>query len=255
MDLARLERRQVADELLEVHRAVDTAALQVDEIRAAPFEVAADARVARGQGAAHIQRDVASDLGAGQRAPADDVQVALDARVAYAAEANDAATRALVVAALGRERERAGEVGELEEVGGGAYLAALVDYVPTAANIAYYCRIIKEKALIRRLINTATEIVTRGYDDQSEVAELLDHAQKAIFEISENKLRPAFFPVSTVLKDTIKNIELLYEKKEHVTGVPTGFVDLDEKTAGFQRELEKIRARVTAIEDQLADLS
>jgi replicative DNA helicase len=125
--------------------------------------------------------------------------------------------------------------GELEEVGGGAYLATLVDYVPTAANIAYYCRIIKEKGLIRRLINAATDIVTRGYDDQMEVAELLDNAQKAIFEISENKLRPAFFPVSSVLKETIKNIELLYEKKEHVTGVPTGFVDLDEKTAGFQR--------------------
>src|SRR5512136_430549 len=125
--------------------------------------------------------------------------------------------------------------GELEEVGGGAYLATLVDYVPTAANIAYYCRIIKEKGLIRRLINAATDIVTRGYDDQMEVAELLDTAQKVIFEISENKLRPAFFPVSEVLKDTIKNIELLYEKKEHITGVPTGFIDLDEKTAGFQR--------------------
>ncbi len=125
--------------------------------------------------------------------------------------------------------------GELEEVGGGAYLATLVDYVPTAANIAYYCKIVKEKGLTRRLISAATDIVTRGYDDQMEVAELLDNAQKVIFEISENKLRPAFFPVSAVLKDTIKNIELLYEKKEHVTGVPTGFIDLDEKTAGFQR--------------------
>jgi len=125
--------------------------------------------------------------------------------------------------------------GELEEVGGAAYLATLVDYVPTAANIAYYCRIVKEKGLTRLLISAATDIVTRGYDDQMEVAELLDNAQKVIFEISENKLRPAFFPVSAVLKDTIKNIELLYERKEHITGVPTGFVDLDEKTAGFQR--------------------
>src|SRR5512136_404619 len=125
--------------------------------------------------------------------------------------------------------------GELEEVGGGAYLATLVDYVPTAANIAYYCRIVKEKGLTRRLISAATDIVTSGYDDHMEVAELLDNAQKVIFEISENKLRPAFFPVSAVLKDTIKNIELLYEKKEHITGVPTGFVDVDDKTAGFQR--------------------
>ncbi|HEX2769242.1 MAG TPA: replicative DNA helicase [Geobacteraceae bacterium] len=124
---------------------------------------------------------------------------------------------------------------ELEEVGGGAYLATLVDYVPTAANIAYYCKIVKEKGLTRRLISAATDIVTRGYDDQMEVEELLDNAQKVIFEISENKLRPAFFPVSVVLRDTIKNIELLYERKEHVTGVPTGFTDLDDKTAGFQR--------------------
>jgi len=125
--------------------------------------------------------------------------------------------------------------GELEEVGGGAYLATLVDYVPTAANISYYCRIVKEKGLTRKLITAATEIVTRGFDDQVEVEELLDRAQQTIFEISENKLRPAFYPVGAVLKDTIRNLEQLYEKKEHVTGVPTGFVDLDDKTAGFQR--------------------
>jgi len=125
--------------------------------------------------------------------------------------------------------------GELEEVGGGAFLASLVDYVPTAANVAYYCKIVKEKGLSRKLITAATEIVTRGYDDQVEVEELLDKAQQTIFEISENKLRPAFYPVGAVLKDTIRNLELLYEKKEHITGVPTGFIDLDEKTAGFQR--------------------
>ena len=125
--------------------------------------------------------------------------------------------------------------GELEEIGGGAYLVTLVDYVPTAANIAYYCRIVKEKAITRKLITAATDIVTRGYDDQMLVEELLDEAQKVIFEISENKLRPAFYPVSAILKDTIRNIEVLYERKEHVTGIPTGFIDLDEMTAGFQR--------------------
>jgi replicative DNA helicase len=125
--------------------------------------------------------------------------------------------------------------GELEEVGGGAYLATLVDYVPTAANIAYYCKIAKEKALSRRIISAATDIVTRGYDEQVEVEELLDSAQKVIFEISENKLRPAFFPVGVIVKDAIRNLEVLYEQKEHVTGVPTGYVDLDGKTAGFQR--------------------
>ncbi len=125
--------------------------------------------------------------------------------------------------------------GELDEVGGAPYLATLVDYVPTAANIAYYCRIVKEKGITRSLISAATDIVTQGYDGQTEVEELLDNAQKVIFEISENKLRPAFYPVAAILKDTIRNLELLYEKKEHVTGIPTGFLDLDDKTAGFQR--------------------
>ncbi|MBJ6727820.1 replicative DNA helicase [Geomesophilobacter sediminis] len=123
--------------------------------------------------------------------------------------------------------------GELEEVGGGAYLATLVDYVPMAANIAYYCKIVKEKAITRKLITAATDIVTKGFEDKVDVDELLDGAQKAIFEISENKIKPAYYQVCDVLKDTMKNIELLYEKKEQITGVPTGYIDLDKMTAGF----------------------
>jgi replicative DNA helicase len=125
--------------------------------------------------------------------------------------------------------------GELEEVGGGAYLATLVDYVPTAANIAYYSRIVKEKAIARNLITAATEIVTDGYDEQADIEELLDKAQKTIFDISENKIKTPYHQLNTILKDSIKYIEELFEKKEHVTGVPTGFIDLDRKTAGFQR--------------------
>ncbi|GFO55828.1 replicative DNA helicase [Geomonas sp. Red276] len=123
--------------------------------------------------------------------------------------------------------------GELEEVGGGAYLATLVDYVPMAANIAYYCKIVKEKGLTRKLISAATDLVSQGFEDKVDVEELLDTAQKVIFEIGENKLRPAYYQVSDILKDTIKNIELLYEKKELITGVPTGYTDLDKMTAGF----------------------
>jgi len=125
--------------------------------------------------------------------------------------------------------------GELEEVGGGAYLATLVDYVPTAANIAYYSRIVKEKAIARNLISVATEIVTDGYDEQSEIEELLDKAQRTIFDISENRIKSPYHQLNTILKDSIKYIEELFEKKDHVTGVPTGFLDLDQKTAGFQR--------------------
>ncbi|MDD2319806.1 MAG: replicative DNA helicase [Geobacteraceae bacterium] len=124
--------------------------------------------------------------------------------------------------------------GELEEVGGAPYLATLVDYVPTAANIAYYSKIVKEKAIARNLISAATEIVTDGYDDQSEIEELLDKAQKSIFEIAEDRIKTPYYQVNLILKDTIKYIGELYEKKESTTGVPTGFIDLDLKTAGFQ---------------------
>ncbi len=125
--------------------------------------------------------------------------------------------------------------GELDEVGGGAYLATLVDYVPTAANIVYYCKIVKERATVRSLITAATEIVTQSYEEQSDVNELLDLAQKSIFAISENKLRPSYYPVGAILKETIRNIEQLYERKEHLTGVSSGFIDLDNMTAGLQK--------------------
>jgi len=124
--------------------------------------------------------------------------------------------------------------GELEEVGGAAYLANLVDYVPTAANIAYYCRIVKEKSVNRKLISVATEIATRSYDEQSDVNELLDKAQKDIYEIAENKLRPQYVQVRDVIKDTFKILQSLHSRKELITGTPSGYVDLDHMTAGFQ---------------------
>ncbi len=123
--------------------------------------------------------------------------------------------------------------GELDEVGGSAYLATLVDFVPTAANIVYYCRLVKEKAISRHLIRAATEIATRGYEG-GEVEQILDWAEKSIFEITGMKTRPSFFSTREILKDTFKTIEKLFERKELVTGVPTGFSDLDTMTAGLQ---------------------
>ena len=123
--------------------------------------------------------------------------------------------------------------GELEAVGGSTYLATLVDYVPTAANISYYCKLVKEKSVARKLIEASTEIATKGYEG-GDMEEILDQAEKAIFEISENRIRPSYYPVKDILKDTFKSIELLYERKELVTGVPTGYHDLDKMTAGLQ---------------------
>jgi replicative DNA helicase len=123
--------------------------------------------------------------------------------------------------------------GELDAVGGSGYLSTLVDYVPTAANIAYYCRLVKEKALARRLINVATEIASRGYDG-GDIEALLDWSEKSIFEISGMKNRPSYFSAKEIMKDTFEIIEELYHRKELVTGVPSGFTDLDHMTAGLQ---------------------
>jgi len=126
------------------------------------------------------------------------------------------------------------EVGELEAVGGTAYLASLADFVPTAANITHYARIVREKSILRSLISTATEIATRGYEEQGNVEEFLDSAEKVIFDISEKKIKASFVAVGDMIKDTLKTVEKLYERKEMVTGVPTGYNDLDKLTAGLQ---------------------
>ncbi|HJX09515.1 MAG TPA: replicative DNA helicase [Candidatus Binatia bacterium] len=124
--------------------------------------------------------------------------------------------------------------GELEAVGGTAYLASLADFVPTAANISHYARIVREKSILRSLISTATEIATRGYEEQGNVEEFLDSAEKVIFDISEKKIKASFVAVGDMIKDTLKTVEKLYERKEMVTGVPTGYDDLDKLTAGLQ---------------------
>jgi replicative DNA helicase len=124
--------------------------------------------------------------------------------------------------------------GEIEAVGGSAYLASLADFVPTAANISYYARIVREKSILRNLISAATDIATKGFEEQGNVEEFLDTAEKVIFDISEKKIKASFVAVGDMIKDTLKAVEKLYERKEMVTGVPTGYDDLDRLTAGLQ---------------------
>ncbi|MBE9502682.1 MAG: replicative DNA helicase [Proteobacteria bacterium] len=124
--------------------------------------------------------------------------------------------------------------GLLEDVGGSFFIASLADGVATAANIAYYAKIVKEKAVLRGLINVATEIVTKGYDESTEVDKFLDYAEGKIFEISENKVKPSFYKIKDIVKDSFKIIEELYDKKAMVTGIPSGFKALDILTSGFQ---------------------
>jgi len=123
---------------------------------------------------------------------------------------------------------------QLDAVGGASYVTSLIDSVVTAANIEYYAKIIKEKAILRKLIETATTIVTESFADRSDVESLLDQAEQSIFQISDNRVRPSFYPIRDIVKDSFRTIERLFEKKELVTGVPSGFKELDQRTAGFQ---------------------
>jgi len=124
---------------------------------------------------------------------------------------------------------------QLDAVGGAVYLSQLVDNVPSAANISHYARIVKEKSVLRNLIGTATEILNRTYGAGADVDSVLDEAEHAIFEISQNKIKPSFYPLKDIIKDSFRTIERLYEKKELITGVATGFTKLDEMTSGLQR--------------------
>lgn len=124
--------------------------------------------------------------------------------------------------------------GQLEAVGGISYLSELAAFVPTSANIRYHAKIIREKALLRALVQTATQIAAEVYEDRREADEMVDHAERLIFEIADKRTNTAFSPLKDVVKDTFKMIQYLYDKKEAITGVPSGFKDLDELTSGFQ---------------------
>jgi len=123
---------------------------------------------------------------------------------------------------------------ELEVVGGAAYLAELVQVVPSAANIRYHCKIVREKALLRGLIHTSTEVITRGYEGTTAVDDLLDFAERSVFSIAQGKLDRSFTPVNQIIKESLDVVDRLSKRKERVTGVPTGYYDLDDLTAGLQ---------------------
>ncbi len=123
---------------------------------------------------------------------------------------------------------------QLDEVGGASYLATLMSSVPTAANVFYYAKIVEEKAILRKLINHATQIVTMGYEEQEEARVLLDKAENLIFDVSQQKIKNFFSPIKDLLTESFEKIEDLYHSGNFITGVPTGFMQLDELTTGFQ---------------------
>ena len=124
--------------------------------------------------------------------------------------------------------------GMLDEVGGVTFLTALANSVPTAANITHYVNIVKEKSILRTLINNSTKIVSLCYENEGNIDEVVDSAEQLIFEITDSKPKGSYLHLKEIIKDSIETIDSLYQKKAHVTGIPTGFIDFDIKTSGLQ---------------------
>ncbi|AQY52294.1 replicative DNA helicase [Listeria weihenstephanensis FSL R9-0317] len=131
--------------------------------------------------------------------------------------------------------EALASTGKIEDVGGLPYLTELSGAVPTAANLEYYAHIVEDKALLRRLIRTATQIASDSYAREDEVETLMDEAEKNILEVSSRKNVGAFKNIKDVLVKTYDDIEVLHNRKGDITGIPSGFSALDHMTAGFQR--------------------
>ena len=135
-------------------------------------------------------------------------------------------------------------MGKLEAIGGLEYLAELPERVPTTANVDKYIKIVEEKSTLRALIRTANELITLGYDPTQEVDDIMDSAEKRIFNVMQKKNQKGYTPMKDILVDSLAQLEELYNRKQHITGVPTGFRDLDYKLAGLHNsELILIAAR------------
>lgn len=135
-------------------------------------------------------------------------------------------------------------LGNFEQVGGLEYLATLPDKVPTTANASKYIKIVEEKSTLRNLIKTANEIIELGYDPTEDVSDIMEGAEKKIFNIMQNNDKKSYAVIKDVLVDSFTQLEELYNRKQHITGVPSGFTELDYKTAGFHgSDLVLIAAR------------
>lgn len=127
-----------------------------------------------------------------------------------------------------------GESNALDSVGGISYIIELTETTPTAANLFYYARIVKGKSLLRKVIDKAAEITRMGFEGVDDIDTFIDDAERLIFEVSQEKISKKVYKLKDIIKDTFETIEKLYEQKTHITGVPSGFSDLDSLTAGFQ---------------------
>ena len=129
---------------------------------------------------------------------------------------------------------RLDEKGKLDTVGGSAYLATIVNSVPSASNVAHYAKLVQKKALLRRLISTATEMVEMGYDEEKDVEEVLDEAEQKIFAVSQKYLKNDFVPIRSILEEAFNRIDELHKSDKAFRGTPSGYTDLDNLLSGFQ---------------------
>lgn len=135
-------------------------------------------------------------------------------------------------------------MGMFDKIGGLEYIVGLPEKVPTTANVDKYISIVKEKSELRRLIKAANEIIEQGYDPTENIDDIMNSAEKKIFNIMQDKDQKSYSPIKDVLIDAFTELEQLYNQKQHITGVPTGFIDLDYKTAGLHNsDLILIAAR------------
>ena len=128
------------------------------------------------------------------------------------------------------------EHNQIEDAGGITYIAELAGSVPTAANVGYYAKIVQEKSLLRKLIKTATAIATKGYTQDDDVANILDEAEREIMDVAENRNQTGFKPIADVLTTSMEEIDRLYQNDDEITGLPTGFKELDKITTGLHAD-------------------
>lgn len=141
-------------------------------------------------------------------------------------------------------KEELTSMGKFEAVGGIEYLALLPEKVPTTANVEKYVKIVENKSLLRSLIKTANELIELGYGQNEEIEEIMDGAEKKIFDIMQRKAQKGYSSIKEILVDSFEELQELYNNKKHITGVASGFIDLDNKTAGLHKsELILIAAR------------
>ncbi len=125
--------------------------------------------------------------------------------------------------------------GELDSAGGVVYVSSLLDETPTSANAEYYAKIVEQKSLLRKLIRASSNAISLCYKSETDAYEVVDEAEKLIFDVTERKGVRGYFPISEVIKDSITAIEKLFHRGDNYTGIPSGFKELDDLTSGFQR--------------------